>query len=195
MSMRKFWRLWAALGLLLTWAAGAEAASDVMLHPDPTITIDVPKFGLVMPFANTTPPAVDTTWSLTLTSSDTNPTDGITFTASEANTTTPAYSLRVYSNTNVEVKLNDGRIDMGGGSSYVSPVYSWTLHTGSGGTLNASTFTAQDPANAAVSLYTSGGARNGAVIDLTGFAVTVSDITTFAPGQYSGTLEVTISAL
>ncbi len=201
MNVKRAWRPWATVALLMGLTAGAEAAPDVMLHPDPTITIDVPKFGLVVPFENATP-AVDTTWSLTLTSSDTNPTDGITFTASEADTSSPDYSLRVYTNTNVEVKLNDGRIEIGDGDgnlepgeTWALPVYGWSLRAGSGGTLNASTYTAQDPANPAVSLYTSGTARHGAILDLTGFQVTVTDLTTFPPGSYSGTLVVTIEAV
>ena len=156
----------------LVWAVGAAmpvaAAAPVMLAPDVTIRVDIPKFGLVLPSANT--------WNFTLTSGDQDPTDGLTFTATEPAGT---YYLRVWSNTDVTVSLDDGVITVGTHSFH--PVYAWTAGAGATGTLTSS-FTAGSPA----SLYVSGGAHNGATLNLSSFSVTVTDITQFTPGSAAG---------
>lgn len=175
------WAMVAALGLVLAAAGVAwAAASDVMLHPDVTINVDIPKFGLVLPSNNGT-------WSFTLTSTDNNPAGGFDFTATEASGT---YFLKVYSNTDVTVSLDDGVITVGDTDFY--PVYTWALASG-GGTLLNSSYTAEAPGTP-VNLYLSGTAKNGAQINLTGFSVNVTDITTFTPGTASGTLVLTVAA-
>lgn len=148
----------------------------MMLAPDVSISVDIPKFGLVLPSA--------TTWNFTLTSNDQDPSDGFTFTATEAAGT---YYLRVWSNTDVTVSLDNGVITVG--SNSFNPVYSWTAGAGATGNVT-SPFNAGSPAT----LYVSGGAHNGAILNLDSFSVTVTDITQFTPGSASGTLVVTIAA-
>lgn len=160
----------------VAWAA-TSAAAGTMVAPDVNITVIIPKFGLVLPNNGGN-------WTFTLTSNDQTPDDGFTFTASEPAGT---YFLRVWSNDDVTVTLSDGTISVG--ANRFTPVYSWTKGTGATGTLNS-------PFNAgsAATLYVSGGPHNGAILNLSGFSVTVTDITQFTPGTASGTLEVTIAA-
>lgn len=185
------WAILAALMLLLVGSVAAEAA-DVMLHPNVNITVDIPRFGLVVP---NTP-----TWSFTVTSDDTNPDDGILFEASGFD-----YKLRVFSNTAVTVTLNDGRVKVGNSTFY--PLYEW----------GGGKFWARDPQPSGAreeeytnswTLYTSGGPVRNHEIALTGFKVYVGthadpddptspinpDITQFAPVEASGVLVVTVAA-
>ncbi len=172
----KKWTVLSALVLVVGAAMPVAAATDRMIAPDVNISVDIPKFGLVLPN--------NITWSFTLDSTDQDPTDGFTFTATESAGT---YYLRVWSNTDVTVSLDDGVITVGGND--FNPVYSWAAGAGATGTLT-SPFNAGSPAT----LYVSGGAHNGARLNLSSFSVTVTDITQFTPGTASGTLVVTIAA-
>lgn len=171
----KKWTVLAALVLVV--GAATSAAAGTMVAPDVNITVIIPKFGLVLP-------SNGGNWSFTLTSSDQDPNDGFTFTASEAAGT---YFLRVWSNDDVTVTLSNGTISVGGNT--FNPVYSWATGTGATGAL-----TSPFNAGSSATLYVSGGPHNGAILNLSGFSVTVMDITQFTPGTASGTLEVTVAA-
>lgn len=163
----------ATLGVLAL--ASLASASGIHLHPDPTISVTVPPFALVLPNSPT--------WSFTLTSSDTTPDDGILFSATEAPGT---YYLRVFTNHDVVVKLEDGALSSG--NVTFNPTYSWGPASG-GGQLLINEYAAPGPAD----LYRSNGPAV-ATIDLAAFKVNVpsSDIVHFTPGSLSSTLTITI---
>lgn len=179
------WAIVAAFGLVLAAAMAASAAADVMIHPDVTITVDIPKFGLVLPYAGG---SFNTSWSFTLSTNDQDPSDGFTFTASVPSGT----QLRVWSNTDVTVTLGNGDITTTGGTTF-HPTYTFTSLE----TLNDDTHVGGE----STTLYVSGAAKNGIQIDLASFSVVVgalpnpgTDITQFTPGNATGQLLITVAA-
>ena len=175
------WAILAAVALVLTAAMAASAAHSVMIDPDVAITVDIPKFGLVLPYPSTN-------WSFTLTSNDQDPDDGFTFTAQQGSGT---YKLRVWSNTNVTVTLQDGDINAGG--TRFHPTYTFT----SSESLND----ANHVGGETTTLYISGAAKNGIAIDLQSFEIVVgaapnagTNITQFTPGNATGQLVITVAA-
>lgn len=142
---------------LLGLVARANAAS--MHGTTVTVTVDVPKFGLVRAFSASGP---TNSWSFTLTldETDENLTDGVTFKTSGYNS--GDYYLKVWSNTDVTVKLSGGGVP---GATTGQAEYSWEKAISADPGKVYSPY--RVPPGGPWTLYVSGGPSKGVPINLT----------------------------
>ncbi len=141
----------------------------------PTLHISVPKYGVATP-------APTGLWAISLTSNDTDPSDGILF---HTPPSMPGYHLRLAANADLTIWISGGEVDGG-----QNTVYTWSL-VGPGNLLLANgRYTAPGP----VALYRSQGPISDARLYLLSVETTVHDLQAFTPAAIQTSLQVTFAA-